>query len=86
MPRIFFPPQLRKLTGVESAEVDAGTVRAAIDAAEEMFPGVKAQLCDGDQLKTGVNAVVNGSVSARGLLQKVEATDEVHFLPVLGGG
>ncbi len=86
MPRIFIPPLLRPLTGVDAVDVEAANVRQAIERLEEQFPGVRARLCDGDGLKPGLTVAVDGHVSSIGLLQKLKPDSEVHFLPAIGGG
>lgn len=87
MPRIFLPPLLRDTTGgVAEVEVAGETVRQIVAALEARFPGIRDRLCAGDQLRPGLAVAVNGAVSSRGLLQKVPATAEVHFLPAIGGG
>ena len=86
MPRVFIPPLLRALTGVDAIDVDAANVRQAIERLEERFPGVRAKLCEGDGLKPGLTVAVDGQVSSIGLLQKLKPDSEVHFLPAVGGG
>ena len=87
MPRVFIPPLLRSLTGgSEIIDVDAENVRGVIDELETRFPGIRARLCDADELKPELVVTVDGNVSAVGLLQKVRTESEVHFLPAIGGG
>ncbi len=87
MPRVFIPPLLRPLTGgVEQIDVQAATVREAVDQLDARFPGLKARLCDADALKPGLSVAVDGNISPLGLLQKLAAASEVHFLPSIGGG
>lgn len=87
MPRIFIPPLLKTLTGgVDEFRSTATSVRGAIDELERRYPGVRERLCDGDELKPGLNVAVDGHVSALGLLQRLEGESEVHFLPAIGGG
>ena len=87
MPNVFIPPLLRALTdGTEKVEVPGATVKEAIDALDTRFPGIHDRLCNGDALKPGLTVAVDGHVSSFGLLQKVEAESEIHFLPAVGGG
>lgn len=87
MPRVFIPPGLRSLTGgLQQTDVEGETVRQVISNLEARFPGCAAQLLDGTALRPGWTVVVGGSVAALGLLQRVPADAEVHFLPALGGG
>lgn len=87
MPRVYIPPALRSLTnGVDIVEVDGATVRQVIDRLDAKHPGMKARLCQGDELQPGLTVAVGSSVSSSGLWQKVGPDDEVHFLPAVGGG
>jgi molybdopterin synthase sulfur carrier subunit len=87
MPRVFIPPPLRPLTGSQEVVEAAGaTVLQAIEDLDRRYPGLKERLCDGPSLRRGMVVVVGGSTSALGLLQRVAADDEIHFLPVVGGG
>lgn len=87
MPRVFIPPELRSMTGgAESVEAPGKTVREVIDALDAKFPGIGQHLRDGDALRGGLTVVIDTDVSPRGLLQKVEPENEVHFLPAIGGG
>ena len=72
--------------GLGDVEVEGRNVRELIDRLEARFPGVKARLCQGDELQPGLNVAVAGSLSALGLLQPVDPDAEVHFLPAIGGG
>lgn len=87
MARVFIPVTLRPLTdGHEVVEVGGSTVRRVIDALEDRHPGMQAYLRDGDQLRSGLSVVVDGTVAPMGLLQHVEEDSEVHFLPAISGG
>jgi molybdopterin synthase sulfur carrier subunit len=87
MPRAFIPPALRPLTdGQAEVVVDGATVRQVIDALDARFPGVKARLCDGDRLRSGLIVTVGSAVATQGLRAGVGPNDEVHFTPALGGG
>lgn len=87
MVTVFVPPLLRELTGgKDRVELDGSSVRQIVAALDERFPGVRSRLCAGDELRPGLAVAVNGAVSSVGLLQKVPAGAEVHFLPAIGGG
>jgi len=84
---VFIPPLMQRLTGgVERVEVEGKNLRQVIAALEERFPGTKRWLCEGDDLRPGVTAAVDGEVVTMGLLQPVPPNAEVHFLPALSGG
>ncbi len=89
MPEVWIPPRLQQLTeGKQQVQVEGGTVRQVINNLEKQYPGVKEFLCDEteEDLTPGIAVIVDGEVSQLGLLQKVQETSEVHFLPALGGG
>ncbi|HND51764.1 MAG TPA: MoaD/ThiS family protein [Pirellulaceae bacterium] len=87
MPVVFIPPLMRELTaGAARIEVEATTVREAIDAIEARHPGVRERLCRGDDLLPGLQVSVNDSLTRRGLDAKLAPNSEVHFLPAYGGG
>lgn len=84
---VFIPTQLRKLTnGTEHVELNVRNVRQVIDELENRFPGIKERLCDGDDLSPSIQVSVGQTLSSRGMLTKVAADSEVHFLPAIGGG
>jgi molybdopterin synthase sulfur carrier subunit len=61
-------------------------VRDVIDALERLYPGVKARLCDGESLRSGMVVVVDTEAARLGLGQPVGEGSEVHFVPAIGGG
>ena len=78
---------MRDLFGDEQeVVVDAGNVRQLIDQLESRYPGAKVRLVQNGELVPGLAVVINGQAATLGLLQKLKADDEVHFLPALGGG
>jgi sulfur-carrier protein len=84
---VFIPPQFRALAdGAETVDVEAGSVRQAIERLDEQFPGIADRLRQGDELRPGLSVSVSGRVSGLGLFQKVAPGDEIHFLPAIGGG
>jgi molybdopterin synthase sulfur carrier subunit len=87
MVKVFIPPLLRGAAGGrEHVEVEAASVRQVIVALEALFPGIRERLCARDDLRPGMAVAVNGTVSSLGLLQKIPAGADVHFLPAIGGG
>jgi molybdopterin converting factor small subunit len=87
MPAVWIPPLLRSLThGQETVSVPGSTIRQVIDALDTRFPGIKARLCDGDAIRSGIAVAVDTQVSRLGLSQPVGEASEVHFLPSIGGG
>lgn len=87
MPRVFIPPPLRGLTGEqEIVEAPGRTVREVINHLDQQFPGMKDRLISGGQLKPEICVAVGSSVNSLGLLAPVAEDQEVHFLPIIGGG
>tara|TARA_Y100000758_G_C15729008_1_gene303949 strand:+ start:164 stop:427 length:264 start_codon:yes stop_codon:yes gene_type:complete len=87
MPIVFIPAQLKSLTGgISQVEIEADNVRQVIEQLETQFPGIRDRLCDGDQLAPTLQVSVDSSMGARGLRTRVTEAQEVHFLPVIGGG
>lgn len=87
MPRVYIPPQLRNLTeDRETVDVPGKNVREVIRHLDEKFPGIKDRLCEGSSLKPDICVAVGSSVSAMGMLAPVKEDQEVHFLPIVGGG
>lgn len=84
---VFIPSTMRTLSGgADSVVLDGRTVRELIEQLEVRFPGAKTRLVADDQLRTGLSVSINGRVAPLGLLQKVDSTAEVHFIPAIGGG
>ncbi|MFO0870787.1 MAG: MoaD/ThiS family protein [Pirellulales bacterium] len=87
MPRIFIPSLARDVTqGVAEVEVEAATVREALDVLEQQFPGIRERLCRGDQLAPGIQVSIDAALTRRGLFARLQPGSEVHFLPLVGGG
>jgi molybdopterin synthase sulfur carrier subunit len=84
---VWIPPLLRDLTGgQETVVVPGANVRQLIEGLEELHPGLRDRLCEGDRLKPGVAVTVDGLVAPLGIYQVVQPNSEVHFLPAIGGG
>ncbi len=86
MPVVWIPATLRALTNQETVLVAGKTVREIIEELEVQFPGIKARLCQGNELRAGLVVAINSDVSREGLDQSVGDDSEVHFLPAIGGG
>jgi hypothetical protein len=87
MPTVFIPPLLRSFTsGQESLQVEGTTVQEVIDRLETQFPGIKARLLDGGELRSGLAVAVDSQVGRLGLSHPVGPDSEVHFVLALSGG
>ena len=87
MATVFIPALLRKLTrGQESIVASGRTVGQIIDDIEKQFPGFRAQVMDNRELKPSIAVSIDGEVATGGLLDPVDESSEIHFIPALGGG
>jgi len=66
--------------GAARANVEARTVRELIDALDRRFPGL------GRQLRSGMAVAIDGEIIQDPLLEPLNPSSEVHFLPPIGGG
>lgn len=84
---VFIPSLMQKLTEDKATVVvDGGTVREVINNLENLYPGIKVKLVDGFKMKSNISVAVDGEVTPLGILEKVNKSSEVHFLPAIGGG
>jgi len=87
MPLVWIPPPWRDLTKGEEKVTTAGsTVRQVIDHLEVEFPGLRAKMCDGENIRQDIALVVDGITSFQGMRQPVDENSQVHFLPLIRGG
>lgn len=88
MPTVFLPSMLREAAGGrDEHEASGATVAELLDDLDGRFPGLKARLVDsGGELKGNLAVAVDGEVSPLGLLKRVDAGAEVHFVPAISGG
>jgi sulfur-carrier protein len=84
---VWVPALMRDLTGNrDRIEVPGSTVRQVVENLEAVHPGMRARLCEGDDLSPRVSVIVDGQVSRMRLNQTVEENSQVRFVPVLHGG
>ena len=62
------------------------TLSEIIDSLDKTFPGMRARICDDDQLKMFIVITVDGRVAAEELATPVEPDSEVGILFAMGGG
>ena len=87
MVTVIIPAQLKELTGgVTSVEVEASNIRQVVERLEQLFPGIQQRLCDGDDLRSGLQVSIDSVMTSRGLIAKVQPGNEIHFVPAFGGG
>ena len=84
---VYLPSGLAGTLGGKSPiEIGGGTVREVLDNLEQIWPGVRDRLSDGDRLRPGISVAVDGVVSPIGLLEAVAPGSEVHFVAAISGG
>ncbi len=88
MPLVFIPSAMRRLTGgIDKIQVEGATVRQLLNNLETLYPGFKERIVDAEEaLQPGVAIAVGQELSVLGVLTPVKETDEVHFIPAIGGG
>ncbi len=89
MAEIRIPPVLRPETGGERlVDVEAGTVREALDTLVARFPALKARVLEGDGVPSFLNVFVDGSDVRllNGLETAVSPTSKILLLPAVAGG
>ena len=87
MATVYIPTMLLPVTGgVKQVQVEASSVRQVINGLEEQFPGIKDRLMEGNQVRPNLAVSIDGEVARMGLLERVQETSEVHFVPAISGG
>ena len=87
MVTVFVPTMLLALTGgVKQVDVEATNIRQVIDRLDQAFPGIKERLVDQGLIRSNLAVAIDGEIARLGLMEKVEAGSEVHFVPAIAGG
>lgn len=87
MSTVHIPAALRRLTGgKDRVEATGETVGELIQDLAERFPGLAAELVVDGELSPHMAVSVDDELSSAGLLEPVQETSDVHFVPPLGGG
>jgi sulfur-carrier protein len=87
MATVYIPPMLQSLSGgVTQVTIEATTVRQVVERLEALYPGMVEALVEDGDLKPHIAVAVDGEASVLGLVERVSADSEVHFIPALGGG
>ena len=87
MASVFIPALMRKLTGGRERVTATGrTIGQIIDNLESQFPGIRAQLLDGGDLKASIAVSIDGEMATGGLLEPVDETSDIYLVPALSGG
>ncbi len=84
---VVVPALLRTLTGGrERVAVSGRNVGQVIEDLERQFPGFRNHLLQNDELKPSVAVSIDGEMGTGGLLDRVQESSEVFFIPAIGGG
>jgi len=89
MAQIRIPPVLRPdAGGNRSVEVEAGTVREALDRLVADYPALGSRVLEGDGLPSFLNVFVDGDDIRLlgGLDTEVAASSTILLLPAVAGG
>jgi molybdopterin converting factor small subunit len=89
MAEIRIPPVLRSDTGGNRLlDVEAATVREALDALIERYPSLSGRIIEGDGVPAFLNVFVDGEDVrlADGLATPVGSTTKILLLPAVAGG
>jgi sulfur-carrier protein len=87
MATVYIPEPLQSLSrGEKQVTMEATTVRQVIARLEALYPGMEDALVEDGDLKPHIAVAVDGEVSVLGVVERVGADSEVHFIPALGGG
>lgn len=87
MVSVYIPSPLLPLSaGQEVFDLSAGNVRGLVKALDEICPGFREVLLEGEQLKPGVSVAVDDVISPLGALTPTTNCETVVFVPTLSGG
>ena len=87
MATVFIPSLMQKLSdGKGRVRVEGATVRQIVNNLDAEYPGFKDRLVEDGRIKGNISVAIDGEITPLGMLEKVGADSEVHFLPAIGGG
>jgi len=89
MAEIRIPPVLRPDAGGQRlVDVEAGTVREALDTLVVQFPALRPRVLEGDGVPSFLNVFVDGDDMRllSGLDTTVTSTSKILLLPAVAGG
>ena len=87
MAKVYIPTMLLPLTGgVKQTECPGRNIRQIIDGLESQYPGIKARLVEDGEIRPNLAVSIDGDIARMGMLERVNETSEVHFVPAIAGG
>lgn len=89
MAEVRIPPVLRPdAEGNRLLDVEAGTVREALDALAARYPSLRGRIFEGEGIPAFLNVFVDGQDVrlADGLATPVGTTSKILLLPAVAGG
>lgn len=87
MVEVWIPSQLRALTGGrDRVPVQGATLGEVIRALEAAYPGLQARLLEGENLRPGIAALIDGETRSTRLSQPLAQGCELHFIFAISGG
>ncbi len=87
MAKVFIPTMLQPLTGgVQQVYCQGRNVRQIINGLEELYPGIKDRLVEDGEIRSNLAVAIDGDVARMGMLERVQETSEIHFVPAIAGG
>lgn len=87
MPEVWMSPRMQRITGgLQQVQVSGATIRQVINNLEEDYPGIRSELCQGEEIDPGLAVVIDGETSNLGMLERVGEDSEIHFIPAIAGG
>ena len=84
---VFIPALMRDLTaGATKIDIPGKTLLEVIRQMEARFPGIQERLLQDGDLRPDLVIAVDGEEALSGLMERVQETSEVHFIPPISGG
>lgn len=85
---VYVPSLLRSYThGQDKVTVPGASLRQVIRNLDAAYPGIKAKLIDEEgEVMDGMAIAIDGVTSHMGLIEPVQDSTEIHFIPAIGGG
>jgi molybdopterin converting factor small subunit len=87
MATVVVPALLRKLTnGRDRVAASGRNIGQLVADLERQFPGFADHLVENGDIKPSVAVSIDGEMGTGGVLDRVNESSEVFFIPAIGGG